>query len=165
MRRWMCALALVSLFAFGATTVAVAKPDGKQGARKIALYERESMPSDPNEPGDGEQVGWAVANTTADGYLNVQVHVVGPPTEELAVWVKINRPIVGTVVHPVAWFETNRQGIGGVHIVLDLLHLADPPYAVDLTREAIGVQVVVKRPDDAPWWVGYASATESVPLK
>lgn len=162
MGRRMSAVALVTLSALGATAVAVAEPDGKQGAHKMALYERVDA-TDPNAPGDGDRVGQAVLKTTADGHLDVKVHIrdanIGPTTQVLDVWVKVNqstgyRP-------PVVEFEANRRGIGRVHTVLDLAE-----YDVQPADEAVAVQVVVKlRTENPYYWVGYATATESVPLR
>lgn len=129
-------------------TTGLANPGNSMGAVKIALSER--LPGDDYyEAGSGGEVGWAIINTTADGRLIVQIHLdKGAASEVFDVYVRIN----GTA-EEVGTLSTNRQGKG------------NSSFTLDITGEtALDVQIVVKVGVDLGT-PGYASDTESVPLK
>ncbi|MBA7635470.1 hypothetical protein ES703_43074 [subsurface metagenome] len=151
----MVAIAAVVVGSLLASPVLAKPPSGaSMGAVKLALHER--MPGDLYfEEGSGSRVGWAIVNTNADGELIVQTHLDnGEENQTFDVYVRINDEW-----HPadVGSLTTNRQGKGNAHAELNL---ADYPPST----EPISVQVVVK-PTGATAIIGYATATESVPLK
>ena len=149
----MLTLALVLLLGLAATPVMAAKGQSL-GAVKLPLFEREPG-YDPDEPGTGDQVGWAIANTNADGKLIVETHLDnGATSMTFFVFVKIN----GTWLQAdVGQLTTNRQGKGNAHAELNI---ADYPSSTG----TIDVQVVV-RVGPPTYLPGYASAHTLVPLK
>ena len=157
MKRRFLSVLLILILAFSFSLV-TAVPAGAAkgpslGAVKLPLFEREQG-YDSNDPGTGDQAGWAIANTNADGMLIVETHLdSGAPSTAFFVFVKIN----GTWLQAdVGQLTTNRKGKGNAHAELNM---ADYPSSTG----TIDVQVVVRV--GPPYLPGYASAHTSVPLK
>ena len=149
-------LVLVLVLSFSlvmAAPVAAAKGP-PLGAVKLVLFERETD-YDPNDEGTGDQAGWAIANTNADGTLIVETHLDnGEPDTTFFVFVKINKKWLQA---DVGELTTNRQGKGNAHLELDIADYTSNSSTID-------VQVVV-RVGPPSYLPGYASAHTSVPLK
>ena len=147
--------ALVLVLSFSLVTAApvMAAKGPSLGAVKLPLFEREPG-YDSEAPGTGDQAGWAIANTNADGTLIVETHLDnGAPSMTFFVFVKIN----GTWLEAdVGQLTTNRQGKGNAHAELNI---ADYPSSTG----TVDVQVVVRV--GPPYLPGYASAYTLVPLK
>jgi hypothetical protein len=153
-RRVVFAVAFLAMVAFMVTP-----GFAKMGAVKTVLNER--MGGDPpNDVGSGETAGWAIFNTTCDLeecvvlegiWLVVNIHLEdGMPEAEYDVYVKID----GTV-NLVGQLYTNKKGKGNFHSMMELS---------DAMNEEVDVQAVVK-PEGTKAIVGYATATEPVPVK
>lgn len=143
---------VMSLVACVAFLMAPAALQAGEGAVKSDLCERQL--GDPHDQvGSGPKVGWAIANTNANGQLIVQVHLGnGLPSQTFDVWVKVNGDHSGG---PDVQLSTDSQGEGNAHVMVSL---ADYPPSTNI----VDVQVVVKQTLAI---VGYATATEPVPLK
>jgi len=147
---------MIAIVAVIALSLAFAAPAfaGGNGAVKMDLSER-MQGDNARGPGSGPVVGWAIANTTGDGRLAVEVHLDnGEAKQTFDVYVKINW----------TWYEadivqmtTNNNGKGNAHSVLDMDN-----YPV--SGDSIVVQVVVK-PQGSSAVIGYATDGETVPLK
>ena len=131
----------------------------KMGSVKTELNER--MSGDlAYDAGSGDTVGWAIFNTTCELeecdllegiWLIANIHLHdGMPEETYDVYVKIDG-----AVHLVGQLYTNKKGKGNFHSMLDL---------GDTMNEEVDVQAVVK-PAGTQAIVGYATATEPVPVK
>ena len=126
-----------------------------KGAVHLSLSERDGTELVWNQAGNGPVVGWAIANTTGAGALIVQIHLDnGAPDRVLDVYVKVN--VDSGYVGAETTMETNRQGKGNGHVVLDV---SEEP------GDAVLVQVVVKKPEHRWLRLGYASAYLPVPKK
>lgn len=126
------------------------------GAVKLELHERTGVEGWDDE-GLGDLVGWAIANTNADGELIVQTHLDdGLADQTFDVFIKVN----GNWLWPdVVQLTTNRQGKGNAHTNLNIA--AYPP-----PTDPINVQVIVRKVGaDLTLKAGYATATALVPLK
>ena len=152
-RRVAIAVALLAMAAFMVTPVFA-----KMGAVKTDLNERTGEES-WNDAGMGPTVGWVIFNTTCDmeecdvlegTWLIVNIHVHdGMPEATYEVYVKIDGS-----VNLLGFLYTNKKGKGNYHSILELID----------KWEEVDVQAVVK-PGDTPGVVGYATATEPVPVK
>jgi hypothetical protein len=135
--------------------------EGPMGAVGTELNERTTVDLKlPNQAGSGETVGRTIFNTSCcmeqvvDGpshclIVNIRLHDAAPKTR-YDVWVKVNGGpnLVGQIL-------TNRREKASFHTVLDISSHGG---------EYIDVQAVVK-PEGATEIIGYATATEAVPVK
>ncbi len=149
----LIALSLVVLIAGG---FAMAGNGSGMGAVKTGLYERVGgeAPGAPGAPGNGDWVGFVVANTDCEGMLWVNVVVKGLAEGTYDVYVKTAGPYSGAILGQI---KVNAKGKGQLQVSKEV-GLAEEK------GETIPVQVVVKTgAGDAI--VGAATATEDVPLK
>jgi len=122
--------------------------EGK-GAVKVVLYERDGD-EDQDDPGNGEAAGWAIINTTADGKLQVEVHMYNAPEDTYDLYVCTWSPYVPNLYAEL--LTTNKNGIGNAHVELDIPE--------GMTK----VKVVVKNCGGAVI-CGYTNGLSEVPLK
>jgi len=138
-------LLMVVIFA---STFAIAQES--KGAVKVDLTQR--LPGDgATDPGSGPAAGWVIINTTADGKLQVEVHMYDAPEGTYDVYVGIN---LSTSVL-VNQLTTNKNGIGNAHFEYEIPEDAE---------ESIVVKVVVK-PVGTSAIIGYSNGLTEVPLK
>lgn len=136
--KWVLGTIALSLIA--AVVVPVATAGGK-GAAKMTLTDRE----------DDATVGFAVANTTADGRLIIEIHLDDGEADTLFdVWIKIDGVNLTWPDDPSGNLTTNCKGKGNAHVVVDLATEA----------ETIEVTVVVKKPADKYKMAGYEGAAK-----
>ena len=135
-----------------ATTVLFAIAQEGIGAVKVVLTERREGDGS-NDPGSGDPAGWAIINTTADGKLQVQVHMYNAPEGTYDLYVCTSPPYRWNLYV----LTTNENGIGNAHVELDI-----PEYNLEI--EQLEVKVVVKIGSGGAI-VGYTNGLTEVPLK
>jgi len=136
-----------------ATTVLFAIAQEGIGAVKVVLTERIEGDTDSNAPGSGDPAGWAIINTTADGKLQVQVHMYNAPEDTYDLYVCTSPPYSWNLYV----LTTNENGIGNAHVELDI-----PEHNLEIGQ--LEVKVVVKIGSGGAI-AGYTNGLTEVPLK
>jgi len=147
-------LVLLMVVVFASTFVIA---EEGEGAVKVDLNLRTGG-EDPDAPGDGPAAGWAIINTTADGKLQIEVHMYDAPEGTYDFHIVINLPPQENFPGPYPQLTTNKNGICNAHFEYEIPE--------DIPEDAVSLTVKLNvKSAGTGGKVGYASGVKVVPLK